>query len=134
MLSLCIENFCSFCVIMLLLWFDFHRNIPCLCYATLLCYVPCLCYLVCLSSRYSSRNRSQIDMKYPSCLKPPYLTLHRCAKILQNISWFSPLQKPAKKLYHLYFEFQCELVLVCWWKKPCIFLNFCIPHFGRLGL
>ena len=28
MLSLYIEKFISFCVIMLLLWFDFHRNIP----------------------------------------------------------------------------------------------------------
>ena len=33
MLSLYIENSISFCVIMLLLWFDFHRNIPCLCYS-----------------------------------------------------------------------------------------------------
>ena len=111
MLSLCIENFCSFCVIMLLLWFDFHRNIPCLCYATLLCYVPCLCYLVCLSSRCSSRNRSQIDMKYPSCLKPPYLTLHRCAKILQNISGFSPLQKPPKSYIICILNFNVSL---CW--------------------
>ena len=31
--SLHIENSISFCVIMPLLWFDFHRNIPCLCYS-----------------------------------------------------------------------------------------------------
>ena len=33
MLSLCIENSISFCAIILLLWFDFHRNILCLCYS-----------------------------------------------------------------------------------------------------
>ena len=33
MLHLYIENAISFCVIMLLVWFDFHRNIPCLCYS-----------------------------------------------------------------------------------------------------
>ena len=33
MLSLYIENCISFCVILLLLWFDFHRNIHSLCYS-----------------------------------------------------------------------------------------------------
>ena len=33
MLSLCTESSISFCVIMLLLWFDFLRNIPCLYYS-----------------------------------------------------------------------------------------------------
>ena len=33
MLSVYIENRINFCVIMLLLWLDFHRNIPCLCYS-----------------------------------------------------------------------------------------------------
>ena len=85
MLSLYIEKFISFCVIMLLLWFDFHRNILCLCYS-----------IKKLSLWYSSRNSSQIDMKYLSCLNPTYLMLHRCLETLRNIFWFSPLQKLAK--------------------------------------
>ena len=33
MLSIYIEIFNGFCVIMVLLWFDFQRNILCLCYS-----------------------------------------------------------------------------------------------------
>ena len=106
MLSLCNENFSSFCVIMLLLWFDFHINIPCLCYDNLLI-LPCLY----LSSWYSSRNCSQIYMKYPSCLNPPYLTLHRGVKTLQYIYWFSLLQKPAKIHIICILNFNVSL---CW--------------------
>ena len=100
MLSLHIENFISFCVIMLLLWFDFHRNILCLCSS-----------IKKLSLLYSSSSRSQIDMKYLSCLNPTYLTLHRCVEILCNIFWFSPFQKVAKIYIICILNFNLSL---CW--------------------
>ena len=51
MLSLYIENFISFYVIMLLLWFGFHRGSP---------------------RDTAAEIVPQIDMKYPSCLNPLY--------------------------------------------------------------
>ena len=46
MLSLYIENSVSCCMILLLIWYDFSRNIPCLCYS--ITGSPCL-----KSSRFS---------------------------------------------------------------------------------
>ena len=71
MFSLYIENFLSFSVIMLLLWFDFHRNMPCLCYS--------------IRTSPSDTAAEIVPMKYTSCLSPPYLTLQRCVETLHNI-------------------------------------------------
>ena len=105
------------CVIMLLLRFDFNGNIPCLCY----------------SIRSSPRdtaaeivpNLHQISFLFESTL--PYV-----AQMRRNFEQYLLIQQSPetnKKLYHLHFEFQCELVLACWWKKPCFFLKFLLFMF-----
>ena len=71
MRSLYIENFIGFCVIMLLLWFNFHRNINCLCYT--------------ITSSPRDTAVEIVPRKYPSCLNAAYLTLRRCVETLHNI-------------------------------------------------
>ena len=80
-------------VISLLLWFDFHRNIPC------------------IRSSLRDTTAKVVPMKYPSYLNPSYLTVRRCVETLHNIYWFSPLQKPAKIYIICILNFNVSL---CW--------------------
>ena len=107
---------------MLLLWFDFLRKTPCLCY---------------------SIKSSPRDMKYPSCLNPPYLTLDRCVETLHNIYWFSRLQKPVKMYIICILNFNVSLCWLVvekalffqdWVLNLFLFLNFYFSRFVSLGL
>ena len=129
MLSLYIEIFISFCVIILLLWFDFHRSIPCLCY----------------SIRSSPRGTAAeiVLMKYLSCLNPPYLTLHRCVENLHDIYWFSTLQKLAKIYIICILNFNVSLCWLVGGKIPVfqglvltlfLFFSYCFSRFVSLGI
>ena len=128
MLSLCNEIFLSFCVIMLLLLLDFHINIPCLCYDNLLI-LSCLLILV-IQQQKLSQNLHEISFLLES-------TLPNVAQRHKNFAVYLLIQsapETSRNSYHLHFEFQCELVLACWWKKPCFSFNFCFSPFGSLGL
>ena len=122
MLSIYIESFIAFCVIIVLLWFDFQRNIP------------CFCYSITLSSWYSSRNRSKIDIKYPSCLNPPYLMLHRCEENLHDIYWFSAIKKPIKIYIICILNFNVNLYWLVGGESSVFFLKFCFSCFVSLAL
>ena len=69
-------------------------------------------------------------MKYPSGLNPPYLTLYRCSKTLNNIYRFSLLQKPAKIYIICILNFNVSLCQLVGGKCPVsiFFLNFCFSH------
>ena len=132
MLSLYIENFISFCVIMLLFWFDFHRNIPCLCY----------------SIRNSPRDTTtEIVPKLTWNILLPWIHLtYRCTdalklyiiftdfdrsrnqqKFISSVLWIS-MWACVGLLVEKALFFQ-DLVLTLF-----LFLNFCFSRFVSLGL